>query len=278
MKYAEAKTLDRSVEQFLDRLNSLDFGPLAYKLMNPEDRPGLSLEQAIDAIKKYKGFLFLYNINEGKAVSPSRYIDYVWHTHILDTELYLVQTASLFGHYLHHFPFFGKRDGADEMELLAAADFTKSQALAYFGWDDDDWCGTGRKPKWPKPHSGLVDLVNVIYPAGVNVAGINQNPDTVTIQVGNFRHTIEHFGSQPEILFASGPSLSRLDYLASILRLPIWVIVCKPVELGVLDEVVAIKSRERLVEISRSLVEKRLTPEGFAGEMVNLQLRSQAVQ
>src|SRR5262245_21531632 len=133
MKTLESKTEekhdDEGQKDFLSKLNSLDFGPLAYKLMNPEDRPGMSFEQTIDAIKKYKGFLFLYYANRGKAVSPSRYIDYVWHTHILDTELYSVQTALLFGRYLHHFPFFGMRDESNEQARLAAAEFTKRQAF-----------------------------------------------------------------------------------------------------------------------------------------------------
>ena len=99
----QPSTAPEKQQAFLQKLNSLDFGPLAYKLMNPEDRPGLSFEQSIDAIKKYKGFLALYAANPGKPISPSRYIDYVWHTHILDTELYTVQTGHLFGHYLQHF-------------------------------------------------------------------------------------------------------------------------------------------------------------------------------
>ncbi len=121
---------DGRTKEFLQKINQLDFGPLAHKLMYPDDRRGLSLEQSIDAIKKYKGFLFLCHANQGKSVSPSRYVDYVWHTHILDTELYLAQTGMLFGQFLHHFPFFGKRSEADEADLLAAADFTKREAYA----------------------------------------------------------------------------------------------------------------------------------------------------
>lgn len=263
-------SIDENVHKFLHRLNSLDFGPLAYKLIHPEDRPALSLEQAADAITKYKGFLFLCHVSEGKPLSPSRYIDYVWHTHILDTELYMVQSAMLFGNYLHHFPFFGKRDAADERNLLAAAEFTKDEALRYFDWDDDDWCGTGRKPKWPRANGGLAELANVIYPAGVNLPGINQNPDTVTIQAGNFRHTIEYSGSEMNALFDWRPS--RLEYLTSILKLPIWVIVCMPVQIDMMNGVSVIQQGDRLVEISRNLAELRATPEGFSAEMVNLRV------
>jgi hypothetical protein len=128
--------------EFLRKLNSLDFAPLAYNLMIPEERPGMSLAQAVAAIKIYKGFLFLCQANQGKAISPSRHVDHVWHVHILDTELYTLQTAILFGHYLHHFPFFGNRSDADRRQLLEAAEFTKAEALRFFGWDDDEWYGT----------------------------------------------------------------------------------------------------------------------------------------
>jgi hypothetical protein len=262
---------DGTLKDFLRRLNGLDLGPLAYKLMSPEDRPGLSLEQAGHAIQNYKGFLFLCYANPGAPISPSRYIDYVWHTHILDTELYCVQTATLFGSYLHHFPFFGKRDEADEKKLLAAANFTKSQALSYFGWDDDDWCGTGRGPRWPGHGNGLADLVSAIFPSGVDAPGRTQNPDVVTIQAGNFKHTVEHIGAAMDDMFTLRPS--RLDRLADLLRLPIWVIVCMPIEVNVLNQVFVLQQADRLAEISQRLVEQRLTPTGFSTDLVNLQLR-----
>jgi len=273
-KSAEPK-VDEKVRDFLHSVNSLDFGPLAYKLMYPEDRPGLSFEQTIDAITKYKGFLFLYHANPGKALSPSRYIDYVWHTHILDTELYFAQTAILFGNYLHHFPFFGKRDAADEKALLAAADFTKAQAASYFGWDDDDWCGNGHRPRGPRRDDVLTDLVSAIFPGGLNRPGTTQDPETITIQTGNFRHTVEHLGSQPNPL----PPLRfpQQDSLVQFLKLPLWVIVCYPVDINTLNQAVVIQQRDSLGAISKALVEKRLTPAGFSGELVQLQIRNQAV-
>lgn len=270
MKTSESRG-DKKHHEFLRVLNGLDFGPLAYKLMNPEDRPGLSLEQTMDAIQKYKGFLFLYYVNQGKAISPSRYIDYIWHTHILDTELYSVQTAMLFGHYLHHFPFFGKRDGADERDLLTAANFTKDQALNYFDWDDDDWCGTGRRPGWPRTRGSLSDLVNAISSTGIDMSGISSNADVVTIQAGNFKHTVEHIGSPMDMMFSL--TSSRLDRLTQILRLPIWVIVCMPININVLNEVFVIRQPDRLAEISKQLAANRLAPEGFSNQMVDLQLR-----
>ncbi len=254
--------LNETQREFLHKLNSMDFGPLAYKLMNPEDRPGLSLEQATDAITKYKGFLFLTHNAQGRPVSPSRYIDYVWHTHVLDTELYLAQTATLFGRQLHHFPYFGKRGAADEKELLAAADFTKEQARAYFGWDDDDWCGT--RPKGPR---GLQELAGIIFPSGLPQAGVAQGADTISIQVGNFLHTVQHMGSPTANLF--GARLTHLDVLEKLLKLPIWVIVCMPADLATLNEVVQIR-RDKLADVTKALLEQRPQAAGFSRDMAVL--------
>jgi hypothetical protein len=262
-------TIDEQAATFLDNLNSLDFGPLAYKLMHPEDGIGLSLEQTADAITKYKGFLFLCQACEGRSISPSRYIDFVWHNHILDTELYFVQSGILYGNYLHHFPFFGKRGDDDERYLLEAADFTKRQALNYFDWDDDDWCGTGRRPKWPRSDRGLADLVGAIFPAGGSGPAIDQNPDTITIQAGNFRHIVEYRSPYPASSYFWP---RRFAELSNILKLPIWVIVCKPVEIDILSGISVIRERERLAEIAQNLVANRLAPEGFSPDLVHLRL------
>jgi hypothetical protein len=265
MSKTEAR-LNETQKEFLQKLNSLDFGPLAYKLMHPEDRPGLSLEQTADAITKYKGFLFLTNNAQGRHVSPSRYIDYVWHTHVLDTELYLTQTATLFGRQLHHFPFFGKRGAGDEKELLAAAEYTKEQARAYFGWDDGDWCGT--RPKGPKGPRGLEELASVIFPAGLAEAGITHGEDSISIQAGNFRHTVQYVGGPGASLFG-GDRLSHLQVLEKLLKLPIWVIVCMPAEIGALSEIVQIR-RDKLAEVTQSLLQQRLSPPGFSSGLVAL--------
>jgi len=263
--------ISESDHEFLARLNSLDFGPLAYKLMHAEDRPALSLEQAIDAIRKYKGFLFLYHANQGASISPSRYVDYVWHTHVIDTELYSVQTAYLFGHYLHHFPFFGKRSAEDQRFLLDAAHRTMKQASSLFNWDEDDWCGT-KVPKHPFPPRGHVDLVDVIFPAGASVVEGEVNPDVLSFHAGNFRCTVEHFGGRlpaPHLLRKS----SHLEALERLLRLPPWVVICKPVD--ILNDIFRVVDLERLPEMAKTLVEQRLSPEAFAPQQVRLELAAQ---
>lgn len=46
-------------------------------------------------------------------VVPNRTIDIFWHAHIMDTEKYHSDCQAIFGHYLHHFPYFGMQNEAD---------------------------------------------------------------------------------------------------------------------------------------------------------------------
>ena len=155
--------LTRELATFLDQVNKVDFGPLSYKLANPGDgSPAMAPEHAFDAIKKYKAFLFLCRANKGKTIVPSRYVDHAWHTHIMDTALYFVQTTMLFGHYLHHQPVFEMSNATESKKMEEAADFTIGQAHMYFDWDDDDWCGTkggishsGQNAPWLDPYANL---------------------------------------------------------------------------------------------------------------------------
>ena len=58
---------------------------------------------------------FLVQRNPQDPVVPSKLVDLVWHSHILDTEQYKRDTVRMFGRYLHHAPSFG---GAEEKEDL----------------------------------------------------------------------------------------------------------------------------------------------------------------
>lgn len=256
--------------EFLTKLNKLDFGPLTHKLMHPEDRPGLSFEQSLDAVKKYKGFLFLCHANPGKTLSPSRYVDHVWHSHMADSELYMVQTSMLFGHFLHHFPYFGKRGESDRTDLFAAAEFTRQQAEYHFGWNLAGWCGN--EPQFrPRPgHSDPTDLLSVLLPTGTDFSEMSGNPDKVTIQAGNFRHTIQHLSFDPASIFSS-----RWTEIERILKHS-WGTACMPAELNQLNEIYALRSAERLEEIAGSLAALRPIPQGYTNALVDLQASAPA--
>ena len=182
-----------------------------------------------------------------------------------------MQTAYLFGHYMHHFPFFGKRSADDEGTLLDAAHRTMKAAASYFNWDEDDWCGT-KVPKHPIPPRGRADLVDVIFPAGASVAEGEVNPDVFSFHAGNFRCTVEHFGSSsPVHNLLRKPG--RLEALERLLRLPPWVVICKPVDF--LNDIFRVVDIERLTDIAKTLVDQRLSPESFTPERARLELSAQ---
>lgn len=112
---------------FLTRLAATDFGPIAFKLMNPEEGKGLTLEQATCAIEQYRRFLFLHHRYPSHPLVPSLEIDRVWHTHILDTAKYREDCEKLFGRFVDHYPYFGI-NGADDRQALEAA-YAQTQIL-----------------------------------------------------------------------------------------------------------------------------------------------------
>jgi hypothetical protein len=120
-------TLSIEDKAFLERLSAIDFGPIAFKLMHPEDVEGWSLERVTRAVELYRRFLFLNYLYPDRPIVPSREIDQVWHTHILDTAKYREDCDILFGHFMDHWPYFGLRD-ADERQQLNDA-FRETQAL-----------------------------------------------------------------------------------------------------------------------------------------------------
>jgi hypothetical protein len=120
---------------FLEKLAAIDFGSIAFKLMNPDVGEGLTLEQATRAIERYRRFLFLHYCYPNYSLVPSQEIDRVWHVHILDTAKYREDCNQLFGHFLDHYPYFGIGDDNAKQALEAA--YTQTQALFHECFTDE---------------------------------------------------------------------------------------------------------------------------------------------
>jgi hypothetical protein len=119
--------------EFLEKLNQIDFGCIAYKLLHSEDGQPWSIEQARQAIEKYRRFLILNYLYPDKIIVPSRTIDRVWHTHILDTAKYREDCRILFGQFMDHFPYFGMKDESDRQNLEDAFAQTQKLWVKHFG-------------------------------------------------------------------------------------------------------------------------------------------------
>jgi hypothetical protein len=156
-------------------VDALDLEPIVYKLMHPgSGGTAMTLAEADELIAAYRCFLKLCAWCPDEPVVPSRAIDEAWHTHILDTAKYAEDCNTVFGFFLHHFPYLGMRGPEDEADLHAAYDRTCSLFLEHFGTDprsagggrgDCEHCfgntgGSGGKCTVPPP-PGSADLANV---------------------------------------------------------------------------------------------------------------------
>lgn len=113
-----------SQQTILDLIKDLDLEPIKYKLVNPEEGEGLTIERVNELEQEYKLFLYLNYLYPNQSIVPTKEIDLMWHTHILDTQLYFEHSNIIFGKYLHHFPYFGIRGEEDAKNLENAFQLT----------------------------------------------------------------------------------------------------------------------------------------------------------
>jgi len=112
---------------FINKLKQLDLRAIAYELMYSSEDEKWTFEQTNRAIRHYSMFLFLINLYPERKLVPTKEIDRVWHHHILDTMKYAEDCEMLFGRFIHHFPYFGKRGKADKKNVCTA--FRETQKL-----------------------------------------------------------------------------------------------------------------------------------------------------
>ena len=120
------------VEAALARVASLDFTMLKHKL---GEEKGWSPEYQSEVESLYRRFLALNVVYTDRKICPTGPIDEFWHAHILDTRAYQADCDYLFGHYLHHFPYFGMRGADDYAALQTAFEQSRELFIRHFGID-----------------------------------------------------------------------------------------------------------------------------------------------
>lgn len=65
---------------------------------------------------EYKRFLTLRLLWPKQTIVPTRFIDMIWHYHILDTRAYRADCKRVFGAFLHHNPYLGGSGGTRAAE------------------------------------------------------------------------------------------------------------------------------------------------------------------
>ena len=127
-----AHPIEAEAFAFISKLASLDFGPIVYKLMHPEEGRGWTQAEATVALVQYMRFLLLVFLYPNSTLVPTPEIDRVWHYHILDTAKYAEDTQMLFGRFLHHFPYMGARGEVDRQQLYLGFEQTRQLFEQHF--------------------------------------------------------------------------------------------------------------------------------------------------
>jgi hypothetical protein len=112
---------------------NIDFSMQKRNMRSREDGLNWSREKCEHVEVVYKRWLLLRRKYEAEDMPPSIEIDKFWHEHMLDTRAYFEHTARIFGYYHHHFPYFGMRNGADEVALHEAWKNTSRRYRENFG-------------------------------------------------------------------------------------------------------------------------------------------------
>jgi hypothetical protein len=119
---------EATTEERLRRIDALDLEPIAYKLMHPElGEMALSLAEADRHVELYRCFLKLCVLHPDARIVPTRQLDRVWHTHVLDTAKYRADCDHMFGHFMDHFPYAGLR--GEEDRRAWRGDFARTRRL-----------------------------------------------------------------------------------------------------------------------------------------------------
>lgn len=135
LNFEEAQSLIQKDDQLiaaLAKVETLDFSMLNRKFI---EELGWTNEFCGEAEGLYRKFLALNMRYPEKKICPTGPIDEYWHAHILDTRAYAKDCDTLFGEFLHHFPYFGMRGPEDRANLEATFEESLELFVLHFGID-----------------------------------------------------------------------------------------------------------------------------------------------
>ncbi len=111
--------IERSVEPLFTNdpaIDELNLDRVIVKSMDSYSGYGWDADTAFQLANLYRAFLFLCKTYPTEVIVPIKEIDEFWHMHILDTRNYIADCYTVFGYYLHHFPYVGLNNSSISME------------------------------------------------------------------------------------------------------------------------------------------------------------------
>jgi hypothetical protein len=121
--------------ELMDCINAIDLSRIRAKLMHTVHGKNWSAERADAGIQQYRRFLYMIASGDGRGTVPTKEIDEVWHTHILDTRAYREDCMTIFGRFVDHYPYFGMdlKPCESQEDLEDAFAVTAARYKALFG-------------------------------------------------------------------------------------------------------------------------------------------------
>jgi hypothetical protein len=114
------------VTRALQTVSQIDLAPINKKLQF-EDPTFWTDELIAETETNYRRFLVLNLLHPSETLSVNEAVDEYWHQHILDTRKYVADCETVFGYFLHHYPYFGIDGGEEWQENIEA--FAATQQL-----------------------------------------------------------------------------------------------------------------------------------------------------
>jgi len=132
MKAVQVETAFIKHESFPLKIEKLNFDKLKWKLTKSVEASWTE-ELCNLAEVEYKKFLSLKLIYPKISFVPNKLVDKFWHEHILDTASYMKDCQSVFGFFLHHYPYFGIYGAEDQNNLQDAFEQSVKFYEKHFG-------------------------------------------------------------------------------------------------------------------------------------------------
>jgi hypothetical protein len=144
------------------RIEALNFDAIKRKLMDERSGRGWPQARADQTEQEYKRFLYLMWQFPAEILAPSADVDRFWHQHILDTMRYARDCDTLFGYFLHHYPYLGLDGGGEplreqvnqrtralyEQAFGNAGNASKDVSAAATGASTTAYCAAGAEPAY----------------------------------------------------------------------------------------------------------------------------------
>lgn len=130
--YTSGSEANDAVTAALARVKQIDLTPIN-RILQYENPALWTRMTVVETESAYRHFLALNLLFPSTTFAVNRIVDEYWHQHILDTLKYAADCEMVFGHLLHHYPYFGIEGEEDRRQKLEAFVFTQRIWEEVFG-------------------------------------------------------------------------------------------------------------------------------------------------